>query len=257
MGSPPGLSGWHPNQVAHALEPHQKRPQLSTPLVQGQSSQIASQYPQPTSQKDMAISSSSAPADVSTLSFTAVSSPLPSAQSLPASTLAPQNSRPLAPAESPTLSEPPPTATSTAHPPPRVLEQHPVHAAGHHQGPQEEQPCQFRHEAASRSPSKPAASSAQPASATLGNQTPLHTDPVAVHTTQSPPAESQTEQQPASSQAVAATAHLPTDQGPGLRVFLLYICRKPVCTRVLADPTTLLLSKICLLSGAMMLPIMI
>ena len=213
------MSGWHPNQGAHALKPHQNRPQRSPPPVQGRSSQTASDHPQPTPQYDTAISSSNASADVDsqspTVSFTAVSSPLPSALSLPASTLAPQNSRPLAPAKSPTLSEPPPTAASTFHPPPKALEQHPVPAAGHHQGPREEQPRQFRHEAASRSPSKPAASSPQPAAAALaalGNQAPLHTDMVAVHTTQIPPAESQTEQQPASSQAVAATAHLPRDQ---------------------------------------------
>ena len=150
MCSSPGLSGWHPDQEA-------------------------SHYPQPTSQKDTAIRSSSAPADVSKLSFNAVSSPLSSAQSLPASTLAPQNSRPMAPANSPTLSEPPHTATSSAHSPPKALEQHSVPATGHHRGPQEEQPRQYRHEAASRTPSQPAASSPQPAAATLDNQAPLHT----------------------------------------------------------------------------------
>ena len=178
MGSPPGLSGWHPNQVAHALEPHQKRPQRSAPPVQGRSSQTASDHPPPTPQYDTAISSSNASADVDsqspTLSFTAVSSSLPSAQSLPASTLAPQNSKLLAPAESPTLSEPPPTAASSFHLTLRALEQHPVSAAGHHQVPREEQPRQYRHEAASRTPSQPAASSPQPAAATLDNQLPLH-----------------------------------------------------------------------------------
>ena len=233
MRSPPGFSGSASNQQAQAKMPQRRapksgarqgpqyRPQRSYPPVQGQSSQTASGYPQSNPQHNSvnsAISKSSAPADVVSqppkLSPTAVSSPLPSAQSLPAATQAPQNSRPLAPAKSPTLSEPPHTATSSAHSPPKALEQHSVPATGHHQGPQEEQPRQYRHEAASRTPPKPAASSAQPASATLGNQAPLHTDPVAVHTTQSPPAKSQTEQQPASSQAVAATAHLPTDQGP-------------------------------------------
>ena len=217
MGSPLGLSGWHPNQVAHALEPHQKRPQRFPPPVQGRSSQTGSGYPKPDPQTDMTINSSSAPGDVNspTLSFNAVSSPSPSAQSLPAATHAPQNSRPLAAAKSPTLGEPPFTATSAAHSPPRALEQHPVPAAGHQQGPQEEQPRHSRHEAASRTPSQPAASSPQPAAATLGNQAPLHTDLVAVHTTQIPLAESQTEQQPARSQAVAATAYLQRDQDMG------------------------------------------
>ena len=224
MRSPPVSSGWHPNQPAHARVPHwrvqrqgarqgpQNRPQRSHQPVQGRSSQTASGYPQLNPQDISAISKSSAPADMvskpPTLSTT-------SAQPLPAATVAPQNSRPLAPAKSPTLSEPPPTATSTAHSPPRALEQHPLPAAGHYQGPQEEQPRQFRHDAASRTPSKPAASSPRPAAATLDNQAPPHTDLVAGHTTQIPPAESQTEQQPARSQAVAAIAHLPRDQGMG------------------------------------------
>ena len=195
----------------------QNRPQRSHPPVQGRSSQTASGYPQPNPQHNSAISKSSAPADAVSkppeLSITAASSPLPSAQPLPAATLAPQNSRPLTPAQPPALSQPPPTARSTAHSPPKALEQHPGPASGHHQGPQEEQPRQFRHEAASRFRPKSAAGSPQPAGATLGNQAPPHTDPVAGHTTQIPPAESQTEQQPARSQAVAATAHPPRDQG--------------------------------------------